>query len=168
MLFLVYLVVLFTKGRRHKIDWIRELLKSSSNTLFGTTAGIIRAILRPWPFPAIDCAWSVPADIVLALFSNETDTFKHVGNIIYTPFLDIKRLHSFIEIQSLVRRLLELFYELFRKFDKSVLLAAPSTQAFAPGALIVEVLHFLHAKSPGYGPTELHMPTILVAAALIL
>ena len=59
-------------------------------------------MLRSGALPAVDSAWSVPADVVLALLGNEPDSFKDIRDVIYAALLDVEELNGVVEVQRLV------------------------------------------------------------------
>lgn len=74
----------------HKVDWIGQLLKCPTHPFLGTAAEVICLVQASWPLASVDCAWAIPADVVLALLGDEADAFKHVRNVIDSSLLHLE------------------------------------------------------------------------------
>lgn len=127
---LLNLAVFIPQGWGNEIDWIGQLFEGPSHTLFSAASKFIASKVGSWTLPAVDGTWAVPADIVLSLLCNESNSFEYIRDIVYTPLLDVEELDGVVEVKGLVGGFFQQVDEFFGQLNQPVFFAATPVAAF--------------------------------------
>jgi hypothetical protein len=127
---LLNLAVFIPQGWGNEIDWIGQLFEGPSHTLFSAASKVIASKVGSWTLPAVDGTWAVPADIVLSLLCNESNSFEYIRDIVYTPLLDVEELDGVVEVKGLVGGFFQQVDEFFGQLNQPVFFAATPVAAF--------------------------------------
>lgn len=84
---------------------------------------------------------TIPPDVILPFFANETDAFENVGDVINTTLLHVKQFHGIVQVQCLLGCFFQEIDELFSQFNEPILFPTTFSECAIETAVITTVVH---------------------------